>query len=161
MKKYNRSLPTSMFFLISLLVLSVDQITKILIRTQIKEGTSIEVIPNILYFTHATNTGASFSMLTNYSFLLTIIAVLVIIGIFIFYKKIPFQYRTAAALILGGTAGNLIDRLQYGTVTDFINVQIWPIFNIADSAITIAAILLIIIVWKEEKSEKPLNKKIA
>src|SRR3989338_11263665 len=153
MRKYNWSLPTSMFFLISLLVLSVDQITKILVRTGIKEGTSVEIIPKILYFTHATNTGASFSMLTNYCFLLTIIAVLVIIGIFVFYKKIPFQYRTAAALILGGTAGNLIDRLQYGTVTDFINVQIWPIFNIADSAITIAAILLILIVWKEEKGE--------
>ncbi|MBI5003008.1 signal peptidase II [Candidatus Woesearchaeota archaeon] len=150
--KYNWSLPTSMFFLISVLIFLLDQITKILIRTQIKEGTSIEIIPNILYFTHATNTGASFSMLTNYSFLLTIIAVLVIIGIFIFYKKIPLQYRIAAALILGGTAGNLIDRLQYGTVTDFINVQIWPIFNVADSAITVAAILLIIIVWKEEKT---------
>jgi len=147
-----------MFFLISLLVLSVDQITKILVRTGIKEGTSVAIVPKILYFTHATNTGASFSMLTNYSFFLAIIAVLVIIGIFVFYKKIPFQYRTAAALILGGTAGNLIDRLQYGTVTDFINVQIWPIFNVADSAITIAAILLIIIVWKEEKDEK--NQKI-
>src|SRR3989338_8567585 len=158
MRKYNWSLPTSMFFLISLLVLSVDQITKILVRTGIKEGTSIEIIPKLIYFTHATNTGASFSMLTNYSFLLTIIAVFVIIGIFIFYPKIPLQYRTAAALILGGAAGNLIDRLQYGTVTDFINVQIWPIFNVADSAITIAAILLIVIVWKEEKND---NKEIA
>src|SRR3989338_8254218 len=153
MRKYNWSLPTSMFFLISILIFLLDQITKILVRTGIKEGTSVAIVPKILYFTHATNTGASFSMLTNYSFLLTIIAGLVIIGIFIFYKKIPLQYRTAAALILGGTAGNLIDRLQYGTVTDFINVQIWPIFNVADSAITIAAILLIIIVWKEEKSE--------
>lgn len=161
MKKYNWSLPTSIFFLISIGVVLLDQITKILVRTQIREGTSIEIIPKILYFTHATNTGASFSMLTNYSLLLTIIAILVIIGIILFYKKIPQNYRTAAALILGGTAGNIIDRLQYGTVTDFINVQIWPIFNVADSAITLAAILLIVIVWKEEKEEKYQNKNIA
>ncbi len=158
MKKYNWTLPTSMFFLISILIILLDQITKILVRTEIKEGTSVVIIPKILYFTHATNTGASFSMLTNYSFLLTIIAILVIIGMCVFYKKIPVQYRTAAALILGGAVGNLIDRFQYGTVTDFINIQIWPIFNIADSAITVAAILLIIIVWKEEKIE---NKEIA
>lgn len=157
MKKY--TLPTSIFFLISIFIILFDQITKILIRTQIKEGTSVAIIPKMLYFTHATNTGASFSMLTSYSFLLTIIAILVIIGIFFFYKKIPGNYRTAAALILGGTAGNLIDRLQYGSVTDFIDVRIWPIFNVADSAISIAAILLIVIVWKEEKEESCQNKK--
>ncbi len=152
MKKY--TLPTSIFFLLAALIILFDQITKILVRTQIKEGTSIAIIPKMLYFTHATNTGASFSLLTRYSFLLTVIAILVVIGIIFFYKKIPVQYRTAGALILGGTAGNLIDRLQYGSVTDFIDVRIWPIFNVADSAITIAAILLIVIVWKEEKVEK-------
>lgn len=151
MKKY--TLPTSIFFLLTIFIILLDQSTKILIRTQIKEGTSFTIIPKMLYFTHATNTGASFSLLTNYSFFLTIIAILVIMGIILFYKNIPQNYRTAAALILGGTAGNLIDRLQYGSVTDFIDVRIWPIFNVADSAITIAAILLIVIVWKEEKEE--------
>ncbi len=159
MKKY--TLPTSIFFLLAAFIILFDQITKILIRTEIKEGTSVAIIPKMLYFTHATNTGASFSLLTSYSFLLTIIAILVIIGIFIFYRKIPENYRAAAALILGGTAGNLIDRLQYGSVTDFINVRIWPIFNVADSAITLAAILLIVIVWKEEKEEMCQNKKSA
>lgn len=159
MKKY--TLPTSIFFLLAAFIILIDQITKMLIRTQIKEGTSFTVIPKMLYLTHTTNTGASFSLLTSYSFLLTIIAILVIIGIFIFYKKIPGKYRTAASLILGGTAGNLIDRLQYGSVTDFIDVRIWPIFNVADCAITIAAILLIAIVWKEEKEERDPKKQSA
>ena len=78
------------------------------------------------------------------------IAIIVVISIIVFHKKIPDSYKLPFALILGGTLGNLTDRLLFGTVTDFIDVRIWPIFNGADSAITVAAILLIIIVWKEE-----------
>jgi signal peptidase II len=72
-------------------------------------------------------------------------------GIIVWYKQIPKNYLLPAALILAGTLGNLIDRILQGHVTDFIDVRIWPVFNVADSAITIAAIMLIIIVWKEEK----------
>lgn len=150
-KKYRYELPTTIFFLVALFVVLLDQITKTLVRTEILTGTSMEIIPKLFYLTHTTNTGASFSLLTGYSFLLTIIASLVVLAILFFHKKIPKEYKCAFAFILGGTAGNLIDRLWFGTVTDFIDVRIWPIFNIADSAITVAAILLIIAVFQEEK----------
>src|SRR3989338_3018850 len=152
--KNTRTLPTSIFFLIALLIFLLDQITKSIVRNYIKLGTSLEVIPNILSFTHTTNTGASFSLFTNFSVVLTIIAIIVVLAIIIFHRKIPDSYKLPFALILGGTLGNLTDRLLFGTVTDFIDVKVWPIFNGADSAITVAAILLIIIAWKEDKEEK-------
>jgi len=147
------TLPTSIFIATAALIVLVDQITKYCIRTMIPLGASVEIIPKILYLSHTTNTGASFSLFTSYSFILGMIAGAVIAGIILFYNKIEKNYRLAAALILGGTIGNLIDRILMGHVTDFVDVRIWPIFNCADSAITIAAILLIIIVWKEEKEK--------
>ena len=146
------SLPTTIFFLIAVMVVLLDQITKYFVREKIHIGTSLIIIPNILYFTHTTNTGASFSLLTNFSFFLTIIAIVVVVGTIFFYKKIPDKYRLASALILGGTAGNLFDRLLFGRVTDFIDFRIWPIFNIADSSITVAAILLLIISFSSSHS---------
>lgn len=147
--KYNWTLPTSIFFLLSCLVILIDQITKYIVRERIAFGVSVPLINNILYLTHTTNKGASFSLFTNYSFFLTILTTAVLICIIIFYKKIPHNYRLAFALIAGGAAGNLIDRIFLGTVTDFIDIRIWPVFNLADAAITLAAIFLVIIAWKE------------
>ncbi|MFA6888761.1 MAG: signal peptidase II [Candidatus Woesearchaeota archaeon] len=148
------TLPTSIFIAIAALIVLIDQITKYCIKVMIPLGISVPIIPKGLYFSHATNTGASFSLFTSYSFILGLIAGAVIAGIIVFYNKIETSYRFPVALILGGTIGNLIDRILLGHVTDFIDIRIWPIFNIADSAITIAAILLVYIVWQEEKQEK-------
>lgn len=149
-ENYHWTLPTSMFFCISLFVILLDQITKYLVRQEIPLGASIPIIDNILSFTNTTNTGASFSLFTEYSFLLSILAGIVIAAILIFYKKIPANYRLPFALILGGASGNLIDRIFFGTVTDFIDLHLWPVFNLADSAITVAAVLVVIIVWREK-----------
>ncbi len=154
MKKYNPTLPSTIFFLLALLIVLVDQITKYIVRTTIPLGTSYPLIKNLVYLSYTTNTGASFSLFQNFSFLLGIIAVFVVLAILLFYKKIPANYRLAFSFLLGGTLGNLIDRICFGTVTDFINLQIWPIFNVADASITIAAVLLFIIVWKEDKDKK-------
>lgn len=151
MKKYYHALPTTIFFLLALLIVLIDQITKYFVRNAIPLGASYSLIKNIIYLSHATNTGASFSLFQNYSFLLGVIAVFVVLAILLFYKKIPVNYRLAFSFLLGGTLGNLIDRIRFGTVTDFINLQIWPIFNVADASITLAAILLFVIVWKEDK----------
>ncbi len=151
MKKYSYTLPTTIFFLLALLIVLLDQITKYLIRQEIPLGASIPLMNNIVSLTHTTNTGASFSLFTEYSFLLGILAGAVVVAILLFYKKIPANYRLAFSLLLAGTLGNLIDRLRFDTVTDFIDLQIWPIFNVADISITTAAILLVIIVWKEDK----------
>lgn len=149
MKKYQWTLPTSIFFCMSLFVIFIDQLTKYEVRQQIPLGASLPLIDNFISLTHTTNTGASFSLFTNYSFVLGILAGIVIVSILAFYKKIPTLYRIPFSLILGGATGNLIDRILFGTVTDFIDLHFWPVFNLADSAITIAAILLMIIMWRE------------
>ena len=99
--------------------------------------------------THVHNTGAAFGLFQGHSFTLTIvasagIAVILLCALFL-YRRFPIldsmPSRLALGLILGGTIGNLIDRLRFGYVTDFIDIGIWPTFNIADSAITVGAIL--------------------
>ena len=99
--------------------------------------------------THIHNSGAAFGLFQGYSFTLTIIALvgiaLLLVYAFVIYRRVPFldnvPNRVALGLILGGTIGNLIDRLRFGYVTDFIDFNLWPAFNIADSAITVGAIL--------------------
>ncbi len=148
------TLPTSIFITITILIILLDQLTKHFVRTYMLLGERIYLIGKYINLTYTTNTGASFSILSDYSFILGIIAVFVVIAIIIFYARIPREYRLAFALILAGTVGNLIDRMMYGAVTDFMNITIWPIFNVADVAITTAAILLIREVWLEEKREE-------
>jgi len=113
---------------------------------------SIPLINNILHLTYIQNTGAGFGILKGSNTTLIFIS-LIIIGIILFYfdriiKEKPTHIPVA--LILGGAVGNLIDRIFLGHVIDFVDFRIWPAFNIADSAITIGALLLIIYFWKKE-----------
>ena len=99
--------------------------------------------------THIHNTGAAFGLFQDQSFPLTIVGavgvVLILFYALFLYQQSPFSDniagKLALGLILGGTIGNLTDRLRFGYVTDFIDVGFWPAFNIADSAITVGAII--------------------
>ena len=113
--------------------------------------------------THITNTGAAFGLFQGQSFPLTIVALVGVIAILFFalysYHRSPFYDnrlgKLALGLILGGTIGNLIDRLNQGFVTDFIDIGRWPAFNIADSAIVIGVILFVyrlLVLTKTQKS---------
>ncbi len=137
------------FFLTALVVVSADQLSKLWIRSNLAVGESLPET-GFLRLTHIRNTGAAFGLFQDHSLLLTIVA---IIGIGILLFLVLFMYRRfdlldttpgrlSLGLILGGTVGNLIDRLSSGYVTDFIDVGIWPAFNVADSAVVIGAILL-------------------
>ena len=139
-----------LFFLIAILIVAADQSTKIWIRANLAVG---ESIPESGFFqlTHISNTGASFGLFQDHSFALIIIAfigiVLLLLYAFFAYRRFPFldniPNRVALGLILGGTVGNLIDRLNPNLegVTDFISIGGWPTFNIADSAVTVSAIV--------------------
>jgi len=136
------------FFLTALLVVAADQLSKIWIRSNLATG---ESLPETGFFrlTHVQNAGAAFGLFQGQSFPLTIIALIGIVAIllvvFLFSRRFPFLgtglSKPALALVLGGTVGNLVDRLNLGYVTDFIDIGIWPAFNIADSAITVGIIL--------------------
>lgn len=156
--------------LISILILLLDIITKQLVITNLLEHQSITIINNFFSITYAKNTGVAFSFLEGYLPLVILITSIIIISILIYIKKnTPNKYESICyGLILGGALGNLLDRIIYGYVIDFLDFTIfnynYPIFNIADTFIVIGILILIILSFKEnkgsEKNETNSNRKI-
>lgn len=130
--------------LIAVLIIFADQITKLLVARNI--AGSKAVIKNIFYLSFVKNTGAAFGVLKGQTMLLIWFAVIVIGVILFVFDKIPKNkiVQMFTALILGGTVSNLIDRLRLQYVIDFIDFKIWPAFNLADTAVTIGCVGLII-----------------
>jgi len=136
------------------LTLVVDIVTKRIVEAQIPLYTSVPVVGPYLSWTHTQNTGAAFSLFQNGGAFFIVIAIIVSAVIVYYAPRLPagdWLSRVALGLQLGGALGNLLDRLRQGYVTDFIHFQIpeigfdWPVFNIADSAIVVGVIALIVI----------------
>lgn len=149
------------FFLASILVVFADQFSKYWVRSNLSVGESLPEV-GFLRFTHVQNTGAAFGLSQGQPALLAVfasigIAVLLFFVLFM-HRRFPFLATTSAritlGLILGGTMGNLIDRLNYGYVTDFIDVGFWPAFNIADSSVVVGAIILAYLLIRLSKSSE-------
>ena len=138
------------FFLTALLVVAADQPSKTWIRSNLAVGQSLPET-GLFRLTHIYNTGAAFGLFQDQSFSLTIVAFIGIVVVLLFVFLIPRHFpslntrlvKLALGLVLGGTIGNLVDRLRFGYVTDFIDIGIWPAFNVADSAVTVSVILLL------------------
>ena len=132
------------YILISILLILLDQATKFYFQ-----GKDI-VITSFFSFTYLENTGIAFGLLKGYN----IIWILVyIFALFIVWKYFR-EHKLTWALLSAGIVGNLTDRLVFGYVRDFIAFNFWPVFNLADSYNSIAVILLVYILWKEEKVYK-------
>ncbi len=150
--------------IVSVAVLVLDQATKLYIDRTMDLHTSIPVVPNFFSITYIRNKGAAFGFLADSSFrlpffiLISVVAVIVIIGVF--RKLRPDQNFTAItlAMIFAGALGNLIDRVRLGEVIDFLDAHWyrhhWPAFNVADSAICVGVFLLAIDMLREEKRQK-------
>jgi signal peptidase II len=140
---------------IAALIVIIDQLTKFIVRQTMEKGSSIKLLP-FFYLTHIDNTGSFFGIAKHSTGFLAFFSLIVIALILYGYRQIPaekFLY-VMIAFVLGGAIGNLIDRVFLGAVTDFFDFRIWPIFNIADSCITIAIIGLFWYVFgKEEKKD--------
>ena len=142
--------PNIVFFSLTLLVIAADQLSKIWIRSNLAIGESLPET-GLVRLTHISNTGAAFGLFQGHSFPLTIVALVgatvILLFALYFYRRFPFYDRRlgklALGLMLGGTIGNLIDRLNQGFVTDFIDIGIWPTFNVADSAVVVGVILFV------------------
>ncbi|UCH42705.1 MAG: signal peptidase II [Dehalococcoidales bacterium] len=136
------------FYLTAILVILADQVTKLLIRANLDVGQSTFEL-GFFRITHIYNTGASFGLFPEYTLPLIIIGLVAVSTILVIMVFFPHRFpvlnnqigRLALGLLLGGAAGNLIDRLRLGHATDFLNFNIWPAFNVADSAITVGIIL--------------------
>lgn len=128
------------------LVFIADRITKYIIIKSLVLGQSIKVIPGILHITPVFNDGAAFGVLRGCSVFFIAFSFVVVAAILLILSRplrIDALRGLTLALILGGAAGNLIDRLKFGYVIDFIDFRIWPAFNVADSAISIGAALIV------------------
>jgi len=133
------------FFAAALLTLLVDQASKEFVRLHLPLGASIPILPNIFHITHTQNTGAAFGLFPNATMLLIVVA-LFVSAVLLWLGKQGFDRRRVAVvtgMMLGGALGNLTDRVRLGAVTDFIDLRVWPIFNLADTALTIGALLLL------------------
>ena len=145
-----------MIFIIVSVIFSLDQLTKLIISRNFFYNEFVPVIKGVFYLTLVHNRGAAFGILKNQVpfFILTSLFAVFLIYLNLKKNKDKKIYRISLGLILAGALGNLIDRLFLGYVIDFLDFRIWPVFNVADSAITVGAILLGWAILTETKNEK-------
>ena len=131
-------------------VIALDRFTKIFFSNLLDLNESIAVIQNVLHFSLVHNTGIAFGLFKDCGAVFIIIPV-ILTGLLIYNvyyyrhsENLTRTYIIAFSLILGGAVGNLIDRLFIGYVIDFIDFRVWPVFNVADSAITIGAAIILL-----------------
>ena len=141
----------TIIIILSIIFLIIDQITKILVVNSLVPGENIEIIKNIFSIIYTNNTGAAFSILLGKRIFLIVVAVL-IIGVLLYYiKRNKIEKKIdiiALSFVIGGSLGNLIDRIVRGYVIDFISIKLgnynFPIFNVADILIVIGVFLLLL-----------------
>ncbi|BAL81340.1 signal peptidase II [Caldisericum exile] len=140
------------FYIIALSVLIIDQLSKIIVRKTIPTGKEIPLIKGIFSLTHITNSGSLFGMFQNATSILIVSSFFVTFLIIYIERKINLPYKEVAfGLIMGGILGNLIDRIIFRQVTDFLFLKHWPVFNIADASIDIGIAIFIISYLKHGK----------
>ncbi len=129
--------------ILAIVILSLDQLTKFIVTKTLLLHESVPVIRNVVHLTLVHNRGAAFGMFKGQIFLFIFTSIVAIVLIYRNLKNARCNlYGISLGLILAGAIGNLIDRIFFGYVIDFLDFRIWPVFNVADSAITIGAILL-------------------
>ena len=148
----NRKLPRRSTLLIALVIVVVDQVSKALASSALKDGNSVAFLPHVLSLQLVHNTGAAFSVLQNSTALLGLLSlgVGIVLILWIWRQRVlPFWQSLASAALLGGTLGNGLDRWRLGYVVDFLALEPidFPIFNGADIAINLAVLCFAIDLW--------------
>jgi signal peptidase II len=136
---------------IAIIVTILDQLVKWLVQTEMDLGETIPVIPHIFHLTYIHNPGAAFGILPHQEWFFLAIVVVLFGAYFVMRKKIPQKpvyFPMAVAMLLGGALGNAIDRVRYGSVVDFFDFRIWPIFNVADIFICVGVALIVFYFWR-------------
>jgi signal peptidase II len=132
-------------------IFAADLLTKTLVQRELAFRESIGVLGQVVRFTYIVNEGAAFGLYLGDAsktifLVLSSLAAVLVLGVYVYGEDEGWLKRFALALILGGALGNIHDRIRYGSVVDFIDIGLgsyrWPIFNVADIAVTVGAILL-------------------
>lgn len=151
--KLNRARGRTGLAVIAAFCILIDQLTKWWAMEWLSDmpGGRIDLIENVLSFHFVRNTGAAFSFLSGHTLLITVISFVIIMALFVFAffsKTLDFKVRICSGLLFAGGAGNLIDRLRYGAVVDFISLDLirFPVFNVADICVSVGAVLMLLFI---------------
>ena len=130
-------------------MIALDQITKALIRSSIALRATRHLLLGVT-LDHTTNSGVAFSLLSGSAVTVTVLALIVLVVLIYYFARHSSQTLLwlPTGMIAGGALGNLIDRLRIGAVTDFIKFPDWPAFNVADSAITLGVVALVLLIGR-------------
>lgn len=144
-----------MLIWLTLVVILLDMVSKYIVSKLLIVNESVMIIKNFFNITYVRNTGAAFSIFSGNTFLVMVISFMIIMGIILYIRKNKPSNKIekiSYSLILGGAIGNFIDRIIYGYVRDFIEIDIfgwdYPIFNLADVFVVVGVILLVIATWR-------------
>ena len=147
----------TLFCITAAAVLALDIITKLIVSSGMELGSSIAILPGIFELTYIHNTGAAWGVLAGKQVLLQVLTAILMIAVTVYAvvkrNVLSKPEMISLALIIGGGLGNFLSRLVKGYVVDFLNIQIIPVFNVADIGITIGCILLIISVFVSGKKQ--------
>lgn len=141
---------------LSMAVFAVDRVTKLVASAVLQPGQSVPVVPDIFHLTLVLNRGAAFGFLKDQRVFFISISILAIVLIIYYLSKhavTALSVSLAFGLIMGGALGNLLDRIKFGYVVDFLDFRVWPVFNVADSAISVGAGLLIICMLSARRTD--------
>lgn len=147
----------TILYWIALITIAIDQLAKYLTRNFMEYGQTIPIINGFFHLTSHRNTGAAWGIFSGQKILLITVAIIVIIAIIIYSRKVTDKLtRLALGFFIGGAAGNAADRIIFGEVTDMFDIQFinYPIFNTADVFLVSGAILLMISTYRETKTQK-------
>ena len=145
-----------MFYLIAIIWLVLDQVSKYYVMNHFAIGESVSVIQNVFHLTYIINRGAAFGMLANQRWFFLVVAFILIIVYAIYHKKVnrgPISLRIGSALLISCAIGNGIDRSVLHGVVDFFDFRIWPIFNVADIGICVGVACIIYHLLRNEHEE--------
>ncbi len=147
------------YLILSLLVLAADITTKLLAKGFLEEMGTIPLWQNVFHFTYVENRGIAFGMFGGGRFFFILLTLFVLAGLWYLYKKSPEKtlwLSWGMSLVFGGALGNLLDRIVRGYVVDFLDFRLidFPVFNVADIAVCIGAVLLVIHFFRSEETRK-------
>lgn len=145
-----------LFYGISILVVFLDQLIKYFVDKHLVYGQSLPIFNGFLQFTYVRNTGAAFSLFVGFSPYLIVVGALAAIIVVFFHYRLPSKdlyLQMSLAFILGGSLGNLLDRIIRSFVVDYIDILIWPVFNLADIMINVGVIMIAIKLFDKRETE--------
>ena len=155
-------------FIAAGIVVAIDQVTKAVVVSNLREGESVRAIGGVLAWTFQRNPGSAFGLFRHFPVVFTILAFAIALVIVVRAPRVRDTLTSVAlGLVLGGAVGNLVDRMARppgvfrGRVIDFIDFHWWPVFNVADSAVVIGAALLLIASYRAERRSKDRERATA